>query len=209
MAIVSVLSAIQLELKAPKNQKNTFGKYNYRSCEDILEAVKPLLEKNSCALVLNDDLVLVGDRYYIKATATLMCGDEKIENVGYAREALDKKGMDDAQITGCTSSYARKYALNGIFAIDDTKDSDSDEHQAEGNARAKKQARNDKPLDPMTDEQRKRLMAYYQGQTDEQRLNHASSFLKRRIESFNQINKTEASQMIDAWEKYLRDKSNA
>lgn len=117
---------IQNELKVPKNQKNTFGNYNYRSCEDILEAVKPLLFKHNCLLNISDDIVLIGERIYVKATASLMFSDGKhVSSCGFARESETKKGMDDAQITGSASSYARKYALNGLFAIDDTKDSDS------------------------------------------------------------------------------------
>ena len=123
--IVEKLSAIQVELKAPKGQYNSFGKYNYRSCEDILEGVKPLLDKYKVALTLNDEIVLIGDRYYIKATATLYDGEQSLSATAYARESEDKKGMDSAQLTGATSSYARKYALNGLFSIDDTKDADA------------------------------------------------------------------------------------
>lgn len=120
------LIMIQSELKAPKNQRNTFGNYNYRNCEDILEAVKPLLAKNNCILKLTDDIVLIGDRFYVKATATISNCEGKSESVtAFARESLDKKGMDASQITGATSSYARKYALNGLFCIDDTKDADA------------------------------------------------------------------------------------
>lgn len=121
------LIKIQNELKAPKNQRNNFGGYNYRSCEDILEAVKPILLKNNVSLVLSDDIVCVGNRYYVKATATLFGDDGKeiIHTSAMAREAENKKGQDDSQITGATSSYARKYALNGLFCIDDTKDADA------------------------------------------------------------------------------------
>lgn len=119
------LLKIQNELKAPKNQRNNFGGYNYRSCEDIFEAVKPLLEKEKLLLRMTDELVQVGDRYYIKATAILTDGNETIENTSYAREEESKKGMDGSQITGASSSYARKYALNGLFLIDDVKDSDT------------------------------------------------------------------------------------
>ena len=119
------LLKIQNELKAPKNQRNNFGGYNYRSCEDIFEAVKPLLVKEGLLLRMNDELVQVGDRYYIKATAILTDGNDTIENTAYAREEESKKGMDGSQITGASSSYARKYALNGLFLIDDVKDSDS------------------------------------------------------------------------------------
>lgn len=117
--------AIQSELKAPKNQYNSFGEYNYRSCEDILEGVKPLLKKYGLYLKLSDDVELIGDRYYIKATATLSGSDNCISTSAYAREQLEKKKMDASQVTGATSSYARKYALNGLLCIDDTKDADS------------------------------------------------------------------------------------
>lgn len=120
---MKLLNKIQKELKAPKGQFNAFGKYKYRSCEDILEAVKPLLGTGS--IIINDEIVLVGDRFYVKATATLSDGDETKSATAYAREALAKKGMDESQITGATSSYARKYALNGLFLIDDTKDADT------------------------------------------------------------------------------------
>jgi hypothetical protein len=129
------LVKIQAELKAPKNQMNAFGKYKYRSAEDIIEAVKPILFKNNCALLISDEIVQVADRVYVKATAMLI--DENNEELpiqvyGWAREEEVKKGMDAAQITGSASSYARKYALNGLFAIDDTKDSDAtNEHKDE------------------------------------------------------------------------------
>lgn len=135
------LQQIQQELKVPKGQYNSFGKYKYRNCEDILEAVKPLL--GDSILTLSDELVNIGERYYIKATATFIeSGSSKgqlgtiagingtIEVTAYAREALDKKGMDESQITGAASSYARKYALNGLFLIDDTKDADSEAYRA-------------------------------------------------------------------------------
>lgn len=124
------LLSIQNELKAPKGQYNSFGKYKYRSCEDILEAVKPLCVKHGVILTLSDDIVQAGDRYYIRATAKISkegCADVSV--TAYAREALEKKGMDDSQITGTASSYARKYALNGLFCIDDTKDADTDEYE--------------------------------------------------------------------------------
>lgn len=120
---------VQSELKAPKGQYNSFGKYKYRSCEDIVEAVKPILAKYNLILNLKDELVLIGDRFYIKATATItdLSPIGYIESVAYAREPLEIKGMSDSQITGTASSYARKYALNGLLAIDDTKDPDTDE----------------------------------------------------------------------------------
>lgn len=126
---MTTLSEVQKKLKAPKNQRNNFGNYNYRNCEDILEALKPLLSDDDY-FCITDEIVMVGDRYYVKATAIF--NDIKVSS--YARESLDKKGMDSAQITGATSSYARKYALNGLFAIDDTKDADSgDNSDIKGN----------------------------------------------------------------------------
>lgn len=121
MKLKEKLRKIQVELKAPKSNRNDFGKYNYRSCEDILEAVKPLLDKYDCTLSIKDDIVLIGDRYYIKAEATLSSGDESMTGTAFAREDESKKGMDASQVTGATSSYARKYALNGLFLIDDSK----------------------------------------------------------------------------------------
>lgn len=118
------LNSIQQLLKAPKGQRNSFGNYNYRNAEDILEAVKPLLGR--AVLTLTDDVWMVGDRYYIKATATIKEGEESVSVTAYARESEEKKGMDSAQVTGAASSYARKYALNGLFCIDDTKDADHD-----------------------------------------------------------------------------------
>lgn len=118
------LQKIQFSLKAPKGQYNSFGKYHYRSCEDILEALKPLLKEYSCTLIITDDIVMIGDRFYVKATATLSDGEESISISAFAREEETKKGSDGSQVTGASSSYARKYALNGMFCIDDTKDSD-------------------------------------------------------------------------------------
>lgn len=120
---MKTLSIIQRELKAPKSKYNSFGKYYYRNCEDILEAVKPFLHE-AVTLTISDEIVQAGDRYYVKAIVTYTEGDSTITVSAYAREALDKKGMDDAQITGSASSYARKYALNGLFLIDDVKDAD-------------------------------------------------------------------------------------
>ncbi|AVQ32624.1 ERF family protein [Fusobacterium varium] len=124
MNIHEKLLQIQHELKAPKNQRNSLGNYNYRSCEDILEGVKPLLLKHSLSMVISDDVVLIGDRFYVKAVVTLCnteAPEEKLVSSALAREQLQKKGCDEPQITGGASSYARKYALNGMFAIDDSK----------------------------------------------------------------------------------------
>lgn len=120
------LVEIQNRLKAPKGQWNSFGKYKYRSCEDILEALKPLLYEQKCQLTISDDVIQVGDRIYVKATVRLRNeSGEEIATSGFAREEDSKKGMDGSQVTGASSSYARKYALNGMFCIDDTKDSDT------------------------------------------------------------------------------------
>lgn len=125
----------QAALKAPKGQYNSFGKYKYRSCEDILEAAKPLCTSLGLVLTITDEIVLVGERYYVKSTATLRDteSEETLSNVAYAREENEKKGMDVCQLTGATSSYARKYALNGLFCIDDTKDADTDEYARQNN----------------------------------------------------------------------------
>lgn len=123
------ITNIQSRLKAPKNQYNDFGKYKYRSCEDILEGLKPLLAEYKLVQTIKDDVELIGDRYYIRATVTVTDGENSIVTSAYAREPLDKKGMDSSQITGTASSYARKYALNGMWNIDDTKDSDSNEYK--------------------------------------------------------------------------------
>ena len=120
---METLNRIQKELKAPKNQRNSFGNYNYRSCEDILEAVKPLL--GTAVLTLSDDIIAENNRVYVRATATLRDGNQSVSVTAFAREPETKKGMDESQITGAASSYARKYALNGLFCIDDTKDADS------------------------------------------------------------------------------------
>lgn len=129
MNVYAKLQKIQQELKVHKSNYNSFGRYKYRNCEDILEAVKPLLDKYNTTLIITDDLVLIGERYYIKAEVVLIdCDSEDGRNIsskGFAREELGKKGMDSSQVTGASSSYARKYALNGLFCIDDTKDSDA------------------------------------------------------------------------------------
>lgn len=126
MAIYKKLLSVQYELKAPKSQYNSFGKYSYRSCEDILEALKPILLKNKATITISDDVIFVEGRHYIKSTVKFIDveTDEIIENTALAREEENKKGQDASQVSGSTSSYARKYALNGLFAIDDNKDSD-------------------------------------------------------------------------------------
>lgn len=144
--IFAALMAVQAELKAPKNQHNSFGKYDYRSAEDIIEAVKPLLKENGLFLNMSDDIVLIGDRYYVKATVKVVdvVTGESVQTSALAREAAQKKGMDESQVTGTASSYARKYALNGLFAIDDNRDADTDEYarQTSQNAAGARSTRN-------------------------------------------------------------------
>lgn len=137
---------IQNELKAPKSQFNKFGNYKYRNTEDILEALKPLLSSHKAIINVSDEIELIGDRYYVKATARLIDveeGNQEIKSTAYARESLERKGMDLSQLTGSTSSYARKYALNGLFAIDDTKDSDyTNQTNIKGTSKNKDNKRN-------------------------------------------------------------------
>jgi len=177
------LMAIQQELNCPKGNFNSFGKYKYRSCEDILEAVKPLLKINDVVLTLSDEIVNVGDRFYIKATATLKDDKESIETVAYARECLSKKGMDESQLTGSCSSYARKYALNGLFCIDDVKDADTMDNTSSGTAKA-------------TKKQVEYLSSLYKGDN-----------LKKLLES-NNVNKLEELPMIKASELIEKIRGN-
>jgi len=125
MSIYEKLRKVQNEVKVPKNQYNDYGGYKYRSCEDIVEAVKPLLLKHELTMIITDEIIMKGDRFYIKADAKITDGEDSIITTGWAREPLNQKGKDESQITGSASTYARKYALNGMFAIDDTKDADS------------------------------------------------------------------------------------
>lgn len=129
MSLVQKLINIQKELKAPKNQRNNFGKYNYRSCEDILEAVKPLNAEQGLLLTIRDEIEYIDGRHYVKAVCEITDGENTITSCAYAREVDNRKGMDEAQVTGSASSYARKYALNGLYLIDDTKDVDTEAHQ--------------------------------------------------------------------------------
>ena len=157
------LITIQSTLKVPKTQRNNFGGYNYRSCEDILEAVKPIIKQSGCVLNICDDIICVGDRYYVKATATLTNkAGESISATAYAREDESKKGMDGSQITGTASSYARKYALNGLFCIDDTKDADTrapEENQGRVTQQAAGSKANQESGDLITEKQIKLLYA--------------------------------------------------
>lgn len=153
MTLLEKLQKIQFEMKAPKNLYNSFGKYKYRNAESILEAFKPFGEKYKVILVMSDDIINVGDRYYIKAVATLYDNESNatIGNSAFAREDFDKKGMDSSQITGTASSYARKYALNGLFLLDDTKDADTDEFHKETEKKAESEKLTDEQYDAICD----------------------------------------------------------
>ena len=199
------LIAIQSELKAPKGQTNKFGGYNYRSCEDILEAVKPLLAKHNAALTLSDEIVRIGDDTFVKATATFYSSSDPVSVSAFARHPRDKKGMDDSQITGATSSYARKYALNGLFCIDDTKDADATNdhgkggngHSGAGNgstgmttgqtqkAAPQVPAQPRKPAAPATPEERAAIMVKYMASIGVTR-EDLESAIGARVEDFTQ-----------------------
>jgi hypothetical protein len=158
------LIMIQQGLKAPKGQYNSFGKYHYRSCEDILEAVKPLLDEQACTLTISDEIVLIGERYYVKATASLSnSSGENKTSIAYAREPMDKKGMDESQITGMASSYARKYALNGLFCIDDTKDADTMDNTNGHSAPAPKEEKKEDNRPWMTEKNLKDILVRIEG----------------------------------------------
>ncbi|HCR1140777.1 TPA: ERF family protein [Klebsiella aerogenes] len=139
--LIKKIIAIQESLNAPKGQYNSFGKYHYRSCEDIMAALKPLLSREGVLQYITDDVVMIGERFYVKATVTVTDGVDSISNSAFAREEETKKGSDGAQITGAASSYARKYALNGMYNIDDAKDADTDEHKHQQNSAPAKQSK--------------------------------------------------------------------
>lgn len=196
------LIAIQQKLKAPKGQYNSFGKYNYRNCEDILEAVKPLLSESGLALILNDDVISIDGRFYIKAVANLYDENGKIiaTTSAIAREEETKKGMDGSQVTGASSSYARKYALNGLFAIDDTKDSDSTNNGKEPTNKkpsAKTEPEEVGPVEPVitndfdiyeglkTMADTKRAFAYFQEQLPN--VNDKTKFRKEYQQIYNKL----------------------
>lgn len=188
--IYSKLSNIQQELKAPKGQRNDFGKYNYRSCEDILESVKPICAKNKTTLVLSDTLENIGERYYIKATATLydIESNEETSNTAYAREEETKKGMDGSQITGTASSYARKYALNGLFNIDDTKDAETNEYHKQTN-KSNVSVKNKQVM--ITDQQKEKIKKLY---TPEEIKEYLQDVVEKK--KLSDLTLTEASNFI-------------
>lgn len=198
---MGVLTGIQAKLKAPKNQVNKFGGYKYRSCEDILEAVKPLLDECDATLTISDSIELIADRVYVKATATFKAGEEVESVTAYAREPSNKKGMDEPQITGTASSYARKYALNGLFLIDDTKDPDTNEYTEQQN-KAKKE-----PITYITSEQAARLnklmVQYNDSQPPEKKINLTAMLKKHKVESVSRLTVDMANEWIQKFEGLL------
>ena len=199
MNIQEKLLYIQARVKAPKNLHNSYGNYNYRNAEGILEAVKPFLDEMKCTMTISDEIVVIGDRIYVKANATLW-DTEKIDVIAvsaYAREAEAKKGMDDSQVTGAASSYARKYALNGLFLLDDTKDADTDEYAKQTGKQPLplKKEENAKPEEMATEAQKKTIgiMANKAGLKLEQ-------ILKKPI---NELTAEEGTRLIIALKKKL------
>lgn len=194
MNIYEKLTEVQNELKAPKSKYNSFGNYNYRSCEDIMEAVKPLLKDKKLAMTVKDDVFNIGDRFYIMATVTVFdCeSEEKLSTTAFAREDTVKKGMDGSQITGSSSSYARKYALNGMFAIDDTKDADGwNTHEKE--EAPKKSSKGTADVEYATEEQVAKLNKYYAKSRDK----YAKTLEKFGVTNAVQLKKREAQAIID------------
>ena len=200
MNIHEKLAAVQSEMKAPKNLYNSFGKYSYRNAEGICEAFKPYGKKHGLSLVLSDDVVEIGGRVYVKAVATLHDTESPdiVSVSAFAREAETKKGMDDAQVTGATSSYARKYALNGLFLLDDTKDPDTDEYrqQVEKGKADKGGRAEEKPAGyPSVSEMQKACEAYYKGEN-----------LKRLLEYYgaDSLSKLNYGQLCVAWSQSMK-----
>lgn len=194
MGVYEKLLAIQTELKAPKSQYNNFGKYKYRNCEDILESLKPILAKNRATITISDDVVSVGNRIYIRATAKIVDTEtgESVETTAYAREEESKKGMDGSQLTGSSSSYARKYSLNGLFAIDDTKDSDYCSPEI------------NRPLKQKTKNELNQLIAEYAEKTDRavgEIVNEVKSVVKKDL---SLVSENEAADIL----LYLQKKVN-
>ena len=189
MDIFDCLFKIQQELKAPKDQFNSFGKFKYRSCENILETLKPILKELECVIILSDEVINVGDANYIKATATLRGKDGgSFSNTAFAREIKDKSGSDHSQLTGTASSYARKYALNGLLAIDDAKDADTDEFRNERNAKENMKATTDLKA---TEKQIKFLQEKYKG-ADLEKLLKA-----QKIKSLEELSMSKANDLIE------------
>ena len=213
MTLKEKLMHIQNELKAPKNLRNNFGGYNYRNAESILEALKPLLDKYGATVTITDMIVQVGERTYVNSTATIydVDGENKISVEAYAREAETKKGMDDAQVTGATSSYARKYALNGLFLLDDTEDVDSEAYQAQAKqepqkttpkkAPAKKTEPKTEEVPPLTEEELLFLSQRYSGENLEKLLEYF------KIEDISQIEPAAGRALIKKIQEQKKEKA--
>jgi hypothetical protein len=194
------LNTIQNLLKAPKNQYNKFGNYKYRNCEDILEAVKPLLFSQSCTLTISDEIVMIGTRYYVRATATIKNANGETETTtAYAREDESKKGMDASQITGSTSSYARKYALNGLFCIDDTKDSDSLNNECLSNNQLEKDNRKLLPKEKFNDED---LMKWIYQKLEKAKSENKRLSLSNLIEKYYKVTQNDITVISDNFYQY-------
>ena len=210
MNLYEKLLIVQQGLKAPKGQYNKFGNYPYRNTEDILEAVKPLLAKEKVVLILNDELINIGDRYYIKATATLIDTEAEVKDIevtAYAREEESKKGMDGSQVTGASSSYARKYALNGLFLIDDTKDSDTTNKDDKATVKAPTTKAPTKASGTLSDAQIKRLytLASKAGFNAEQ----AKAQIKKVFNKEpKELEKTEYDAVCNGYENKAKGKEN-
>lgn len=201
MSIYAKLSVIQLNLIAPKNQYNSFGKYNYRSCEDILEGLKPCLQETKTAVTVNDEIVQIGDRYYVKATATLFDCEtgESVSNTAYAREEESKKGMDASQVTGATSSYARKYALNGLFCIDDVKDADTRDNRQEEAKKQQKEEQEQKNIEnsPISEVKVKALLA----RCESEGVKPEKILSLYKVKSFEELTEKKYANINAYWEK--------
>lgn len=202
MGINEKLLEIQTELKAPKSQYNSFGKYNYRNCEDILEALKPLLAKVKATVVISDEIINIAQRFYVKATAKIIDVEsgEMVETTAYAREEESKKGMDGSQVTGASSSYARKYALNGLFSIDDNRDSD---YAPDSNSKPASAPKN-KPLSKETQEEiNRRIMEY--AKVSKMPVSEITAELSKVVKKeLKEINEVEAKMIVS----YLGGKIN-
>ena len=203
MGIYEKLMIVQQKLNAPKSKFNSFGKYNYRSCEDILEGLKPCLKEVKAAVTIDDEIVEIGGRVYVKAQACFHDteSDNLIANTAYAREPESKSGMDLAQVTGATSSYARKYALNGLFMIDDTKDADTDEAKIESDAKAKKSTEKKTEKDiakQYIDEKKQKALA---DKCEADGVHPSVIMEKCRIQDFSQITEKQFAWICGNWTK--------
>ena len=205
MGIYEKLMTVQQNLKCSKNQYNSFGKYKYRSCEDILEGLKPCLKEVKAAVTIDDEIIEVSGRVYVKATAHFRDAEtgEEIINTAYAREPENKAGMDQAQITGATSSYARKYALNGLFMIDDTKDADTDESKNESDSRSKKQdATKTKEVEKQIISQAKADAIKQKCVNDHLDVNYILT--KCHVKAIEELTEKQAYFLASNWEKVLK-----